>query len=426
MRRPVAIAAAALVLAVLILAGSALQLTLTVGEAVAQSSVRPPDNAVNLGSSPESVLPGGSVRPPAPPSVPVPMQPGVARSGGLVPAPAAAEGQGPLGAQGANSVSDFWAAMRRGDHATVSIPDQKAAVLVQDDGMRWLRWRAKGGPLQKWGGYALAGTVGLLALFFLLRGRIRIEHGKSGVMIERFKGYERFAHWLLAVSFILLALSGLNLLYGRDYVLPVIGKANFAAVTWAGKWLHNNMAWGFMLGLAMVFVLWVAHNIPGLIDLKWLARGGGLFTKGSHPPARKFNAGQKLVFWAVILTGVSISLSGISLLFPYQAPLFAKTFAVLNDWGVSDVVMGGPLPARLSAVQEMHYAEIWHSIIAFAMAVVVLAHIYIGTIGMEGAFSAMGSGRVDLNWAEEHHSLWVAEQEARQPGAGHGATTPAE
>lgn len=427
MRRSVAISAAALIVAVLALAGSALQLTLTLGEAFAQSSVRPPDNAVNVAPpNAETVLPGGSVRPPANAAIAVPTQPGMTRGGELAPLPGADAGTGPLGTQGANSVTDFWAAMRRGDRATVSIPDRNAAVLVQDDGIQWLRWRAKDGPLQVWGGYALLGMLGLLALFYLLRGRIRIEHGRSGVTIERFRGYERFAHWLLAVSFILLALSGLNLLYGKDYLLPLIGKEAFATATLAGKWVHNNLAWGFMLGLAMVFVLWVVHNLPSRTDLTWFLKGGGLFSTASHPPAKKFNAGQKLIFWAVILSGASISLSGISLLFPYQAPLFAKTFVILNDTGASDLVMGGQLPIELSAIQEMQYAQIWHTIVAFAMITIVLAHIYIGTIGMEGAFAAMGSGRVDRNWAREHHSLWVAEEEARQRDAGHGVATPAE
>ena len=422
--RVLVIATAALLVAILAVAGSALQLGLTVGEALAQSSVRPPDNAVN--ASPEMVLPGGSVRPPADATVPVPTEPGMQRQGEFETGEATA-GDGPLGTLGRNSDADIWSYLRGGGAATVSTPNRNAAVLVQDDGMEWLTWRAKDGPLQKWGAYAMLAMLALLALFYLLRGRIRIEHGRSGETIERFKGYERFAHWLLAVSFVLLALSGLNLLYGKDYLLPLVGKEAFATVTLAGKWVHNNMAWGFMAALVMVFVIWVVHNIPGRADLKWVLKGGGMFTKGSHPPAPKFNAGQKLIFWAVIISGVSISLSGISLLFPYQAPMFAKTFVVLNDAGVSDLVMGGPLPVQLSAVQEMQYAQIWHSIVALAMITIILAHIYIGTIGMEGAFAAMGSGKVDRNWALEHHSLWVAEKESRHREAGrHGAATPAE
>lgn len=448
--RALTVAVAALVIALIALAGSALQFSLVVEQALAQSSVRPPDNAVNVGVTPgaptsggEIVLPGGSVRPPQPAESDAPAAPGTSRTA-FGQTPPAVAGQSRLDQQGPYSDADIWKYLRKGGQTTVSIPDTKAAVLVQDDGMKWLRWRANGGPLQVFGGYAILGTVALLAAFFLLRGRIRIHGGRSGETIRRFRGYERFAHWLLAGSFIVLALTGLDLLYGKDLMVAlfapgegdgnpgvIVGgherfgwnllgdggyetaKAKFAGVAQAGKWLHNNIAWAFMAGLVIVFLIWVADNIPGRGDVKWLARAGG-FLGGKHPPARKFNAGQKIVFWAVILLGLSISLSGISLLFPYQVPMFGMTFGVLNDWGISGMVIGAPLPVDLSAIEEMQYAEIWHAIVAFAMIVVIIGHIYIGTLGMEGAFAAMGSGQVDRNWAEEHHSLWVAEQDASE------------
>lgn len=200
--------------------------------------------------------------------------------------------------------------------------------------------------------------------------------------------------------------------------MPLVGKELFATITLAGKWVHNNVAWPFMWALVMVFLLWVRHNLPSLLDIRWFLMGGGLLG-GAHPPARKFNAGQKIVFWSVILLGTSVSLSGISLLFPYDAPMFAKTFQILNDLGISQLVMGAPLATDISGMQEMQYAQIWHTIVAFAMIFIIIAHIYIGSVGMEGAFDAMGSGEVDLNWASEHHGLWVEEerQKGRAPPA---------
>jgi formate dehydrogenase subunit gamma len=271
---------------------------------------------------------------------------------------------------------------------------------------------------------ALFGIVALLFVFYLMRGRIMVEHGMSGTLIERFKPIERFGHWLLAGSFILLALTGLNLLYGRDLLIPILGKETFATISAAGKWIHNNVAWAFILGLVMVFVMWVIHNLPSRTDLVWISKGGGMFAKGVHPPAKKFNAGQKLIFWSVILLGASVSLSGISLLFPYELPLFAKTFEMLNGIG-AEAVWGAPLATDLTPMQEMQYAQVWHSIVAFAMIVIVIAHIYIGTLGMEGAFDAMGTGMVDRNWAQEHHGLWVEEEDAKARDAG-GAAMPAE
>ena len=179
-----------------------------------------------------------------------------------------------------------------------------------------------------------------------------------------------------------------------------------------------------VFGLIMVLVMWVRHNLPSMIDVKWLMQGGGLFSEGVHPPSRKFNAGQKLIFWAVIFLGASVSLSGVSLLFPYEIPVFAKTFAILNAMG-AEVFWGAPLETDLTPLVEMQYALIWHAMVALAMIVVNIAHIYIGSMGMEGAFDAMGSGHVDENWAREHHSLWVAEVKG-EAGSGGGTAQPAE
>lgn len=387
--------------AMLVFFGSLFQAVLTASEAMAQSSsVRPPENAVTN----------------------APMEPGEGRVPDAVMF-SGANPADPLETRGANSDSSLWGEVRHGETFTVSIPDKKAATLVQSYGVAWTDMRMANGPLRTYGGQALVGVLALLFVFYLMRGRIRIEHGLSGTLIERFKPIERFGHWMLAVSFILLALSGLNLLYGRDLMIPILGKENFAALTLAGKWVHNNVAWAFMAALVLVFVMWVVHNIPSLNDVKWLAQGGGLFSEGVHPPSRKFNAGQKLIFWSVILLGASVSLSGVSLLFPYEMPLFAKTFAILNDLGV-EKVWGSTLPTVLTPLEEMQYAQIWHTIVALAMIVIIIAHIYIGSLGMEGAFDAMGSGMVDRNWAEEHHGLWVEEEDAK--AARKAAATPAE
>jgi formate dehydrogenase subunit gamma len=160
--------------------------------------------------------------------------------------------------------------------------------------------------------------------------------------------------------------------------------------------------------------------LPHWRDLRWLAVGGGFFTKGVHPPAWKFNAGQKIIFWLVILGGISISLSGLTLMFPYQLPLFAKTFGALNS------VFGLGLPETLTPNEEMQYAASWHGIVALFFIVVIIAHIYIGSIGMEGAFPAMGSGQVDMNWAKEHHSLWAEEVLRGQAKEPSGQPQPAE
>ena len=129
-------------------------------------------------------------------------------------------------------------------------------------------------------------------------------------------------------------------------------------------------------------------------------------------PAKKFNAGQKIIFWIVVLGGISISWSGLSLMFPYQINAFAGTFALLN-------VFGFDLPTELAPLQEMQLTQLWHAIVGLIFIAFIIAHIYIGTLGMEGAFDAMGTGLVDENWAREHHDLWVAELKA-ESGSGDG------
>ena len=383
------------------------------GPAWAQSSVRPPDNATT-----SAVPRAGAPRQ-------VPGRPDV-------PATAPREGEVPGAPLGNNSDADIWRALREGRSGNVSIPDKKAGQLIRgaperlrseaevraamrsnqvDDGSiaAWVMLRQT--LVGRYGAYAMGGTLALLALFFLIRGRIKVEHGLSGRLIERFTSIERIGHWLLAISFIILAITGLNLLYGRQALIPLLGPEAFAAIAYFGKLTHNYVAFAFMAGLVLIFVNWFRYNLPHPRDLKWLLLAGGLFTKGVHPSAKKFNAGQKIIFWLVILGGVSISLSGIALMFPFQTAMFGKTFAFLNGFGFD-------LPQTVSPIQEMQYQSLWHAVMALFLICVALAHIYIGSIGMEGAIDAVASGQVDENWAKEHHDLWVEEVKAAERKAG--------
>ncbi len=329
---------------------------------------------------------------------------------------------GQFGTRGVASDSDVYRAIRYGSaDTTVSSQGPAAGVLIQDGGMWW--WNFRTGPLREYGSYIIAGMAAVILLFFLIRGKIRIDGEKTGRTVLRFNSFERFGHWLFAGSFLILGITGLLTLYGRDFLIPIFGKEGFATIAQGCKWLHNNLAWAFMLGLIIVTVNWIAHNIPNKTDLKWLAAGGGLFTKGSHPPAKKFNAGQKIIFWACILLGISISLSGLSLLFPFELPMFAKTFSVANSTGIPQA-FGLSLPVQMSPQEEMQYAQVWHVMVAYVFIAIIIAHIYLGSVGMEGAFDAMGTGEVEEQWAREHHSLWL--EEVQEKEAGKAAASPAE
>lgn len=294
----------------------------------------------------------------------------------------------------------IWRDIRFGVVGMVSTPDKKAGLLIQSGGVDYLSFRNV--SVRSWGAWGLAGVLAVLVVFFVVRGRIRIDSGPSGRTVERFNFLERFAHWLTAGSFIILALTGLNMLYGRQVLIPVLGLDAFAALTNAGKFAHAYLGFAFMAGVVLIIILWVRHNLPDRTDLTWIARGGGLLVKGSHPPARKFNFGQKMIFWVVVLGGISISVSGVALLFPFTLAYFADSFAFANLFGFS-------LPTELSMLEEMQLSQVWHAIVGLILTVIIIAHIYIGSLGMEGAFAAMGSGQVDENWAREHHSLWFEE-----------------
>ncbi len=328
-----------------------------------------------------------------------------------------------LGTRGGASDSDTWLLLRYNEaDVTTQIRGPASDVLIQDGGMPWLQFRQ--GPLLTYGSYLLGGTLVLLALFYLIRGRIRIDGPKTGRTILRFNSVERFAHWLLAGSFILLGLTGLISLAGRKVIIPLFGHETFSWLAIGSKWVHNNVSWAFMLAIVMIFVLWVMHNLPDRTDIKWLAKGGGILG-GGHPPAKKFNAGQKMIFWSVIVLGGSISASGLSLLFPFELPMFAATFDKLNAFGLPQLVGLGELNTALAPHEEMQLSMLWHGIVSFVLMAIVLAHIYIGSVGMEGAYDAMGSGKVEEQWAREHHSLWVEEVKAAEQKAPGGAT-PAE
>ena len=264
----------------------------------------------------------------------------------------------------------------------IDIPDAKAAVLVQPAGRKWDYFHEV--QLHWLGGVVLLGMLALLALAYFVLGRIRISAGRSGRKIVRFSPFERFSHWLTAVSFVLLALTGLNLTFGKFLLLPVVGPEAFSAWAQGSKYVHNFVSFAFVLGLILIIGLWLKDNLPRKVDLDWLKQGGG-FVKSRHAPAGRFNAGEKAVFWLALSGGLAVIISGFYLLFPFY----------------------------FTNIAGMQTAQVVHAIVAVLFIALILAHIYIGTLGTEGAFEAMGTGTVDVNWAKEHHDQWFAEEMAK-------------
>ncbi len=261
-----------------------------------------------------------------------------------------------------------------------SLPYTNAEVLEQPEGRSW---RERHNVWIRFGGGWLIFGAGLaLALFLFGRGRIRIAEGRSGQTIERFNEMERANHWMTATSFIIMALSGLVILYGKPLLLPLIGEASLGSVAWWSAWLHMSTAVPFVIGIVLMAVLWLRENLVTRLDIEWLKQFGGFLDDSpDKPSARRFNAGQKLVFWGVLLGGLAALATGIPLMVPFE-------------W---------------FGYEGMQWAQLLHAAIGLAFIALIMGHIYIGTVGMEGAIDAMWSGRVDRNWAKEHHDLWFDE-----------------
>jgi formate dehydrogenase subunit gamma len=264
----------------------------------------------------------------------------------------------------------------------VSIPDQRSATLIQPGGRDWRQFHEV--TLRWIGGISILGMLALLVGFYLMRGQVKLESGFSGRRIVRFNGFERFVHWLTATCFIVLALSGLNITFGKSLLIPLIGESAFASWSQWAKYAHNYLSFPFTIGTFVIFLIWITGNIPNKVDIEWAKRGGGI-VGNDHPPAYRFNGGQKMIYWIVVIGGTAVAVTGYLLMFPFYG----------------------------TGMQGMQLSQTIHAIVGVLFVAVMLAHIYIGTIGMEGAFEAMGEGTVDVNWAKEHHRLWLEQEMAR-------------
>ena len=263
-----------------------------------------------------------------------------------------------------------------------TIPDTKSYVIEQPEGRDWRHFHEV--TLRWIGAVSIIGMLVVLAGFYLIRGMVRLESGRSGRVLVRFNGFERLLHWMTASCFIVLAISGLNVTFGKELLLPWMGPEAFSTWSQWAKYAHNYLSFPFTMGVVLIFLMWLPGNFPNKVDVEWLKEGGGIVGH-KHPPAYRFNAGQKMVYWLQVLAGGALAVSGYLLMFPFYG----------------------------TNIADMQTAEIVHGIVAALFVAIMLGHIYIGTIGMEGAFEAMWDGNVDVNWAKEHHSLWLEQEEKR-------------
>lgn len=271
-----------------------------------------------------------------------------------------------------------WRAVNSDQAHYSSLPDKEAGVLIQRSGQEWRLLR--NGVITVWGGWLLLIVPTAILAFFVWRGTIPLKAQRTGRMIERFTPLERIVHWTMAIAFVTLAISGIVMMFGKFFLLPLMGHTLFGWLTYLLKNIHNIVGPVFTLSIIVGFVLFVKDNLPSRDDLQWVVRLGGLVS-GKHVPSGRFNAGEKAWFWAgLFFFGLLVSASG---------------------W-VLDMIVPGMDYFR----STMQLANIVHATGAILMMAMACGHIYMGTIGMEGAYRAMRDGYVDEAWAHEHHEIW--------------------
>ncbi|MEO8145452.1 MAG: formate dehydrogenase subunit gamma [Betaproteobacteria bacterium] len=296
-----------------------------------------------------------------------------------------------------------WREVRSGEANTTTTQGREAGVLIQPQarfpgqgvmstaGEAWRNFR--NGPITFYGGWLVVVVAAIIAAIYFTLGPIKLHDKPTGRMIERFSLTERWAHWVLAISFCVLGVSGLIIIFGKHVLLPVIGYTLFAWLTALAKNLHNFVAPLFIVSLLVFIVIYIKDNLPEKGDLAWLTQGWKIF-KGEHMPSGRFNAGEKAWFWGgVVVLSLIICASGLVLLFPNFDQVRAT----------------------------MQQASVVHAVAALLVIAAGLGHIYIGTIGMEGAYGNMRDGVTDETWAKEHHENWYNDVKSGKVAAKSGA-----
>lgn len=285
-----------------------------------------------------------------------------------------------------------WRDVRSADtpgYQTSQVRGIETTVLVQSQGEVWRQIR--NGPITVYGGWLIIAALVAILAFYLWKGPIKVRGQPTGRKIRRFSTWDRTMHWTVAISWVILAVSGLVLLFGKYVVLPLFGYTLFSWLAVLSKYLHNFVGPVFLLAAALMFFTYLSRNIPAAHDITWLLKGGGMLT-GKHVPSGFFNAGEKIVFWiGLFLFSIIVGASGLVLLFP-------------------NFDQGREL---------MQYANIVHAVTAVLYIAMMCGHMYLGSVGLEGAYDNMRhDGLVDETWAKEHHEYWYNEVKGKGSVAG--------
>lgn len=285
--------------------------------------------------------------------------------------------------EAANPRSEYWRDVRQGSVGYSAVSGAEAGVLIQNGGENWRNLR--NGPLKFFGGSFLIAVLIAILVKHLVKGKDRLD-SPTGRKVTRWSGFDRALHWYVGISFIILSITGLSLLFGRALLIPLLGKEGFAAWAQLAKPVHDYLALPFIVGFALMLLIWIPRNMFRSHDFAWLKSLGGMIGK-DHPQAGFMNGGEKVFFWILFFGGVALMVSGFYLLFPNLG------------W----------------ERDTMQLSHILHSASGVFMIAISLGHIYLGSIGVEGVLEGMVSGDVDEAFAKQHHNLWYDEVKGIAP-----------
>ncbi len=294
----------------------------------------------------------------------------------------------------------MWRGVQAGGRGYSSLPlseAPEAGILIQEPvqypGSRFTTagqaWReVRNAWIIPYGGSLLLIVLVALGITYFTKGPLGHATVDSGPRrIERFTPFERAAHWANAIAFVVLGLSGIVMAFGKFFLLPVLGLTLFGYLTYILKNLHNFFGPLFAVSLLVVIVTFIRDNLPQRGDLRWLLHMGGLFSKKGELPSHRFNAMEKVIFWVgTLVLGVIVVGSGL--------------------------VMDQLIPSLVYERQTMQVTHMVHATAAALMLALLFVHIYVGTVGFRGAYTAMRTGYVNDAWAQEHHAWWHEEIKA--------------
>lgn len=296
-----------------------------------------------------------------------------------------------------NPRSNMWRAVEQGVGGYTAVGNTEGGVLIAPGGVEWQQLRD--GPVATYMPWLVLGMFGVVILYHLIHGKNKLDEPQlSGRKIKRWNSLDRSVHWITAISFIVLAITGVSMLIGKNVLIPLLGKAGFSWWAQASITIHNVVGPVFSVGVVMMIVLWVWHNFPTKVDVEWFKQGGGLLS-ATHPPAGRMNGGEKVWFWVVALVGLAVSITGLIMLVPiYNLPV--------PTWLSWVPLIEGTRP-------QMQEANLIHAVLSLGWTALAVGHVYIGTAGTEGAFEGMKTGYVSEEWAKQHHDLWAEEAAAK-------------